>query len=443
MSPSDASAPVIDTKLLRRVSAGALIGTAVEWYDYFIYGLLAALVFNELFFPSLDPVVGTVVSLLTFAVGFVVRPIGSIIFGHLGDRYGRRNMLVATVTIMGLSSGAIGLLPTYHMIGIWAPLLLLLCRIIEGLSVGGEWGGAVLLAVEYAPPKKRAFYGAMPQYGSPVGNIGSSVALALALVLFLPHDQFIAWGWRLPFLLSFILMGIALYIRNKIDETPEFKQLIEQDKEVRFPLMNVVRDSWRRMLIAICASFVGSAPFYLLTTFIVKYGTSSLDLPTNIMLTGTTLGAVLEGVGIFVGGYLGDRYTHWKVVAAAGLLSVLTAFPLMTLVATGQPAFVIIGIAIGIGLLGLSYGPLGPMVSNMFGTDSRYSAVAVSYNLSGAIGGFMPSIALAATSTFASTHWIIGALLALSMLVVAIGGLLGGVAARKDKGMQGKEAEAA
>lgn len=430
MPHSESQIPEIDTQLLRKVSAGALIGTAVEWYDYFIYGLLAALVFNSLFFPSLDPVAGTIVSLLTFAVGFVVRPIGSIIFGHLGDRYGRRNMLVATVTIMGLSSGAIGLLPTYQTIGVWAPILLLLFRIVEGLSVGGEWGGAVLLAVEYAPPKKRAFYGAMPQYGSPVGNIGSS--LALGLVLFLPHDQFLAWGWRLPFLLSFVLMGIALYIRRQIDETPEFKQLIEQDQEIRFPLLNVVRDSWRRMLIAICASFVGSAPFYLLTTFIVKYGTSSLHLPTNVMLTGAMLGAVLEAVGIFIGGYLGDRYTPWKAVAGAGLVSVVTAFPLMSLVATGQPAFVIIGIAIGIGLLGLSYGPLGPMVSNMFGTDSRYSAVAVSYNISGAIGGFMPSIALAATSTFASTHWIIGALLALSMLVVAIGGMLGGVAARND-----------
>lgn len=430
MSTSAAHTPEIDTGLLRRVAAGALIGTAVEWYDYFIYGLLAALVFNDLFFPSLDPAVGTVVALLTFAVGFVVRPIGSIIFGHLGDRYGRRNILVATVVIMGLSSGAIGLLPTYQAIGVWAPILLLLLRIVEGLSVGGEWGGAVLLAVEYAPRKKRAFYGAMPQYGSPVGNLVSSGILAL--VLFLPHDQFMAWGWRLPFLMSFIFMAVALFIRHKIDETPEFKQLLKQDKEVKFPLFEVVRHSWRRMLIAICASFVGSAPFYLLTTFIVNYGTTTLKLPTTVLLTGTMLGAVLEAIGIYIGGQLGDRYAAWKAVAIAGLISVVTAFPLMTLVSTGQPVLVVIGIATGIGLVGLAYGPLGAMIAAMFSTHSRYSAVAVSYNISGAIGGFMPSVALALTATFPATHWVIGALLAFSMLVVAIGGCLGGIAAQHD-----------
>ncbi len=430
MTTESSEPPLIDTAQLRRVSAGSLIGTAIEWYDYFAYGLLAALVFNELFFPSFDPTVGTIVAFLSFAIGFAARPIGSIIFGHLGDRIGRRNTLIATVLVMGISSGGIGLLPTYHTIGVWAPILLVALRIIEGLSVGGEWGGAVLMAVEHAPAKKRAFYGAMPQYGSPLGNLGSSGAVAL--VTLLPHDQLIAWGWRLPFLVSFILMGVALYIRYKVDETPEFTKLIKEDREVKVPLADVIRTSWRRLLIGICASLVGSAPFYLLTTFIVNYGTSTLKLSADIMLAGTMLGAVLEAIAIFVGGQLGDRFTPWKAVGTTGLLSVILAFPLMALVGTGTPLLVIIGVGIGIGLLGLPYGALGSMMANMFSERSRYTAVAVSYNISGAIGGFVPSIALASVAAFGGTIWAAAFLLGLSMLITAIGGFLAGRAAYND-----------
>jgi MFS family permease len=430
MTTESSEPPLIDTAQLRRVSAGSLIGTAIEWYDYFAYGLLAALVFNELFFPSFDPTVGTIVAFLSFAIGFAARPIGSIIFGHLGDRIGRRNTLIATVLVMGISSGGIGLLPTYHTIGVWAPILLVALRIIEGLSVGGEWGGAVLMAVEHAPAKKRAFYGAMPQYGSPLGNLGSSGAVAL--VTLLPHDQLIAWGWRLPFLVSFILMGVALYIRYKVDETPEFTKLIKEDREVKVPLADVIRTSWRRLLIGICASLVGSAPFYLLTTFIVNYGTSTLKLSADIMLAGTMLGAVLEAVAIFVGGQLGDRFTPWKAVGTTGLLSIILAFPLMALVGTGTPLLVIIGVGIGIGLLGLPYGALGSMMANMFSERSRYTAVAVSYNISGAIGGFVPSIALASVAAFGGTIWAAASLLGLSMLITAIGGFLAGRAAYND-----------
>ncbi|GAB3559381.1 MFS transporter [Spelaeicoccus albus] len=420
----------IDTKQLRRVSAGSLIGTAIEWYDYFVYGLLAALVLGKLFFPSSDPAVSTIAAFLSFAIGFAARPVGSIIFGHLGDRIGRRNTLITTVLVMGISSGAIGLLPTYQTIGVWAPILLVTMRIVEGLSVGGEWGGAVLMAVEHAPAKKRAFYGAMPQYGSPVGNLGSSGIVAL--VTLLPRDQFEAWGWRIPFLISFVLMGIALYIRYRVDETPEFKKLLATGREVKVPLFDVIRTSWRRLLVGVCASLVGSAPFYLLTTFIVSYGTNSLHLAADIMLTGTMLGAVLEGIAIFIGGQLGDKFTPWAAVAFTGLLSVVLAFPLMLMVGTGSPVLVIIAVGVGIGLLGLPYGALGSMMAQMFSDRSRYTAVALSYNVSGAIGGFAPSVALAAVSAFGGTLWATATLLAFSMLVTAVGGFMAGRAAGND-----------
>lgn len=429
---ADRSRPgFIDTAQLRRVSAGSLIGTAIEWYDYFVYGLVAALVFNELFFPTFDPKVGTIVAFLSFAIGFLARPLGSIIFGHLGDKIGRRNTLIATVLVMGISSGMIGLLPTYDTIGIWAPILLVVLRIVEGLSVGGEWGGAVLMVVEHAPPEKRAYYGAMPQYGSPIGNLGSSGVVAL--VTLLPHDQFVAWGWRVPFLISFVLMGIALYIRYKVDETPEFRKIIQEDRRVKVPLVHVLRTSWRRVLIGVCASLVGSAPFYLLTTFIVNFGTDTLHLAAGILLTGTMLGAALEGIAIFFGGQLGDRFTPWKTVGVTSLASVVLAFPLMALVGTASPPLVIIGIGIGIGLLGLPYGALGSMMAHMFPDKSRYTAVAVSYNVSGAIGGFAPSVALASVTVFGGTVWATAILLALSMLITAAGGFLAGRATHNDQ----------
>lgn len=429
---ADSSRPgSIDTAQLRRVSAGSLIGTAIEWYDYFVYGLVAALVFNELFFPTFDPKVGTIVAFLSFAIGFLARPLGSIIFGHLGDKIGRRNTLIATVLVMGISSGMIGLLPTYDTIGIWAPILLVVLRIVEGLSVGGEWGGAVLMVVEHAPPEKRAYYGAMPQYGSPIGNLGSSGVVAL--VTLLPHDQFVAWGWRVPFLISFVLMGIALYIRYKVDETPEFRKIIQEDRRVKVPLVHVLRTSWRRVLIGVCASLVGSAPFYLLTTFIVNFGTDTLHLAAGILLTGTMLGAALEGIAIFFGGQLGDRFTPWKTVGVTSLASVVLAFPLMALVGTASPPLVIIGIGIGIGLLGLPYGALGSMMAHMFPDKSRYTAVAVSYNVSGAIGGFAPSVALASVTVFGGTVWATAILLALSMLITAAGGFLAGRATHNDQ----------
>lgn len=429
-SAEDSQPATVDTAQLRRVSAGSLIGTAIEWYDYFVYGLIAALVFNELFFPTFDPTVGTIVAFLSFAIGFLARPLGSIIFGHLGDKIGRRNTLIATVLVMGISSGGIGLLPTYDTIGVWAPILLVVLRIVEGLSVGGEWGGAVLMVVEHAPPEKRAFYGAMPQYGSPVGNLGSSGVVAL--VTLLPHEQFVAWGWRIPFLVSFVLMAVAIYIRVRVDETPEFKKIIKQDRTVKVPLVHVLRTNWRRVLIGVCASLVGSAPFYLLTTFIVNFGTETLQLAAGILLTGTMLGAVLEGVAIFFGGQLGDRFTPWKAVAGTALISVVLAFPLMALVGTASPPLVVIGIGVGIGLLGLPYGALGSMMTNMFSGQSRYTAVAVSYNVAGAIGGFAPSIALASVAVFGGTIWATAVLLALSMLITAAGGLLAGRSAYND-----------
>lgn len=421
----------IDPAQLRRVAAGSMIGTAVEWYDYFVYGLLAALIFNELFFPSFDPVVGTIAAFLTFAIGFVARPIGSVIFGHIGDRIGRRNTLVLTIIIMGVSSGCIGLLPSYDSIGVWAPILLVVLRVIEGLSLGGEWGGAIVLSVEHAPSKKVAFYGAMPQYGSPIGSLTSSAVVAL--VSFLPHDQLATWGWRIPFLLSFVFTAIAIFIRLKVEETPNFKRLVKEDRQVKIPLFDVFKTHWRRVLIGICASLVGSAPFYLLETYTVNYGTETLMLSASVMMMGIMLGAVLEAVGIYVGARLGDKFAPWKVVGVSGVVAAVLAFPLMAFVGTAVPVLVIIGIGVAIGLLGLPYGPLGPMMTNMFADRSRYTAVAVSYNISGAIGGFTPSLALAMVAAFGGSIWVIAFLLAIALLITGLGGFMAGRAERNDQ----------
>ena len=411
----------IDTAELRRVAVSSLIGTAMEWYDYFVYGIVAALVFDRLFFPELSPTAGTVAAFLTFGIGFLARPLGAVLFGHLGDRIGRRNTLVATILLIGISSGAIGLLPTFDSIGIAAPILLAGLRVLQGLSVGGEWGGAVLMAVEHAPAEKRGFYGAMPQYGSPLGTLGSSGAVALAALL--PDAQFEAWGWRLPFLVSFVFVVIALYLRLRVSESPIFKQLRNENRAVRLPVAEVFRSSSLRVMFAVAACLFASGAFYLLTTYIVNYGTRNLGLSDQVMLIGTVLGALLEALAIYAGGRLADTFAPARVVAAGSALSVVLAFPLMAMVATAQPLLVILAVGIAIGLLGLPFGPLGAMMAQMFPEQARYSAVAIAYNIAGMIGGFVPSIAVAVVAASGGAIWAVAALLALIMLISTAGGI--------------------
>lgn len=402
----------------------------MEWYDYFLYGIFSALVFNKLFFPSLDPTAGTIAAFLTFAVGFISRPLGAVLFGHVGDRFGRKTALVATLTVIGLATGLIGLLPGYDTIGIWAPILLAALRFIQGLSAGGEWGGAILLTVEHAPPSRRAFYGALPQLGSPVATLASSGVVAL--VSLLPKEDFLTWGWRIPFLLAFPVLSIAIFLRLRVEESPLFVNFQSESREVKVPIVAAVRQRWGRILIGICAAIFGSGAFFLMTSYAVNYGTTTLELPASLLLIGTILGAVLEAAAIVVAGSLADRYQAWQVSAAGAAVCVAAAVPVTVLIGTGHPAAVVAGVAIGIGLLGLPYGPLGAVLAQMFDEELRYTAVAVSYALASTIGGFVPAIALAMKSGMNGSIWVIAILMAGICTLAVCGSLAAGVAIGRD-----------
>ena len=419
----------IDRRELRRVAFSSLLGTAMEWYDYFLYGLFAALVFNKLFFPNFDPAVGTILSLLSFGVGFIARPIGAAIFGHLGDKIGRKKTLIVTIAVIGASTGCIGLLPTYDAIGLWAPLLLAALRFVQGLSLGGEWGGAVLMAVEHAPRRQRSFYGSMPQLGSPIGTLASSGVVGL--VTLLPKDQFMTWGWRLPFLLSFLMLAIALYIRLRVDESPVFKKLETQKEVVRMPLVELFRRSGGRVAIVVFMSLFASGGFFLMTTFAVNYGTTVLKMASWTLLLATMLGAVIEGILIFVGGMLADRFQPWKIVAWGGAACLVLILPIVSMVGSGNPLLAVAGIALGIGMLGFPYGPIGTLLSQLFSDEYRYSGVAVSYNIAGLIGGFVPSLALVVSTTMHGSVWSIGILLSVIMVMTALGGAVSGSILRR------------
>ncbi|WP_158583587.1 MFS transporter [Salinisphaera sp. Q1T1-3] len=406
----------------RRVAVAAMLGTAIEWYDYFVYGIVAALVFDRLFFPALSPTAGAAAALGSFAVGFIARPAGAVLFGHLGDRIGRRATLVTTIVLIGLSSGAIGLLPSYETIGIAAPILLVVLRLLEGLSVGGEWSGAVLMSVEHAPASSRSLFGAMPQLGSPLGTLMSSGVVAL--VALMPDEAFVAWGWRLPFLLAFPMTAVALYLRLRLDESPAFKRLAAADGEAGMPLLVAVRAAWGRMLAAVAAALMASGAFYLLTVYLVHYGTRTLGVSQQTMLVATLGSAPVEALGIYIGARLGDRFSPGIAVAGGSLLTLVVAWPLMGLVATGQPWAVIAGISLGVGSVGLAYGPLGTLLADAFPVDVRYTAVAVSYNIAGMLGGLVPSLAVATVAAANGAIVAVTILFAGIMAISAIGALI-------------------
>lgn len=427
-----ASRVAADTARLRRVAWTSFMGTAMEWYDYFIYGLFAALVFDELFFPSFDPAVGTVLSLLTFGIGFIARPVGAILFGHLGDRIGRKKTLIVTLLVIGLSTGIIGLLPTFDAIGFAAPILLTTLRFIQGLSLGGEWSGAVLLAVEHAPAKQRAFYGAMPQYGSPAGTLLSSGIVAL--ITLLPEEQLMSWGWRIPFLLSFVFLAVALYMRLRVEESPVYTDVVQvqraqqsQESAVqKLPLVEVFRHAGGRVLIVIIMVLFASGGFFLMTTYAVNFGTGELGMVAWKLLIATMLGAVLEAIGIYVGAKLGDRYGAWKTVAIGGAVALVLVVPIAVMLGSGVEVLVIAAVALGIGMLGVPYGPLGTVLAELFSARYRYSGVAVSYNIGGLIGGFVPSIAAALALQVGSAVLVIPILLGIIMALCTVGAFIAG-----------------
>ena len=368
----------------RRVLIASLAGTTIEFFDFYIYATAAVLVFPKLFFPASDPTSATLQSLATFALAFFARPVGSALFGHFGDRIGRKATLVAALLTMGLSTVAIGLLPTYASIGITAPILLAVCRLGQGLGLGGEWGGAILLATENAPPGKRAWYGMFPQLGAPLGFIGSG-GIFLLLSEFLTEEQFLGFGWRIPFLASSVLVLVGLWVRLKITETPAFARAMENEERVAVPLMTVCRHHAKHLVLGTMIALATFVIFYLLTVFCLSWGTSKLGFTRNQFLVIQMVGVVFFALTIPSSAVLADRRGRRStlMVVTVGIIAFgLALGPLFNGTIAGALAVMIIGFA----LMGMTYGPLGTLLSELFPTAVRYTGASVAFNMAGIFG---------------------------------------------------------
>lgn len=367
----------------RQILLASLAGTTIEFFDFYIYATAAVLVFPKLFFPSTDPTAATLASLATFAIAFVARPIGSALFGHFGDRVGRKTTLVLALSTMGLSTVVIGLLPTYKSIGVLAPLLLALCRFGQGLGLGGEWGGAVLLAIENAPPQKRAWYGMFPQLGAPVGFFLSG-GVFLLLSRALTDQQFFSFGWRLPFLASAVLVGVGLYVRLTITETPVFEESRRRGQQVKVPIFTVVRQHTRALVAGTFLSVATFVLFYLMTVFALSWGTSALGYSRSTFLQMQLADITLFALTIPISALLAERGRKrimlW-VTVSIGVFGLVLA-PLFVAGTTGA----VVMMAIGLALMGLTYGPLGTVISELFPTQVRYTGSSLAFNLAGILG---------------------------------------------------------
>ena len=396
MNPPSTSAAV------RRVVLASFIGTTIVWYDFYLYGTAAALIFDKLFFPNIDPRAGTMAAFATYAVGFFARPLGGIIFGHLGDRVGRRSMLVTTLVMMGVATFLIGLLPTYEQAGALAPVLLVTLRFVQGLGVGGEWGGAVLMAVEHGTAARRGFRASWVQAGVPAGLLLATIVFKLASSM--PEKEFLAWGWRVPFLLGIVLLGIGLFIRLAILESPVFlamkaaqaAQPTDAPTAVPTPLLTALTQYPRSILLACGARFGENASFYIFTVFILTYATKQLGFEKSTILNGVLLGSVAQFIALPLFGALSDHCGRRPIYLGGAIFLVLFAFPFFWLVETRSPAA--LWLAIAIGLVGHSamYGPQAAFFSELFGTNARYSGASLGYQLASPLaGGLAPLIATA------------------------------------------------
>ena len=378
---------------LRQVIVASFIGTTIEWYDFFLYGIAAALVFNRLFFPTLDPFAGTLSAYATYAVGFLARPLGGAIFGHYGDRVGRKSMLVWSLMIMGVATTLIGLLPTYASIGVWAPVLLVLVRFAQGIGVGGEWGGAVLMAVEHSGGRQRGLHGSWAQMGVPAGLLLATGILAL-LSARLTEAAFLGWGWRVPFLLSALLFAVGLFVRTRLLETPAFAEEKAQRGAERAPLIEVFRRHPREILVGMGMRFGQNVVFYIFTVFVYTYNSEALQYPRGTVLNGVALAAALGLVFIPCYAALSDRIGRRPVYLAGALMSLLYAFPFFWLFGQG-PGLVALAIVLGLNLgHDLMYGPQAAYFAELFSTRVRYSGASLIYQLTSAVsGGLAPIIA--------------------------------------------------
>ena len=384
------------TQSVRKVALASFIGTTIEWYDFFLYGTAAALVFDQLFFPDAEPLIGTLLAFSTYAVGFAARPIGGIVFGHFGDRIGRKSMLVLSLLIMGVATFLIGCLPTHASIGVLAPILLVVLRFAQGIGVGGEWGGAVLMSVEHAPPGRRGFFGSWPQMGVPAGLLLSTSVFAIVQGM-TSEAAFLSWGWRVPFLISAVLVGVGLFIRLRIMESPAFQRVKETKTEAPKPIVDVVRKYPREVLVAMGMRVAENGAFYILTVFVLAYGEDELGMSKNTMLTGVIIAAAIGLVTVPLFGHLSDRVGRRPLYLAGAVVTTLWAFPLFGLLGTESPVLIWLAIVVGVNLgHDLMYGPQAAYFAELFGTRVRYSGASLGYQLASVFaGGFAPLIATA------------------------------------------------
>ena len=411
---------VPDTKEVQRVAFASAIGCVIEWYDFFLYGVVAGLVFNKLFFPNQDPFIGMLLAYATFAVGFVARPIGGILFGHFGDRLGRKGMLVLTLLIMGIATFLIGLLPTYSSAGIWAPIFLLVLRVLQGLGIGGEWGGAVLMAIEYAPKERRGFYGSWPQIGVPAGLFLATTVVALLSMI---SDQaFLEWGWRVAFLLSGLLVVVGLYIRLKILETPMFERLKKSQDQARVPFFELWRTHAMKTILGMGCRFIEGVTFNIFGVYSIAYLTTALKLPRTTALIAVSLASLVMVFLIPAFGRMSDTYGRRRIFSLGVLGIALLVYPAFWLMNTREVPLVILAIVVPFGIVyPMVYGPIAAMFSESFSTRVRYTGVSFVYQFSGIFAsGLTPLIAATLLHFDDGQPWLIAGYMVLVSIISLI-----------------------
>lgn len=411
---------------LNQIGMASFIGTTMEWYDFFVYSTAAALVFGSIFFPAEDPLVGTILAFSTLAAGYFARPLGAVLIGHFGDKFGRKRVLVGTLLAMGIATVLMGLLPTYETIGVAAPILLVALRIVQGLAVGGEWSGAVLIAAENAPPHRRTFYASFAQMGSPAGLLLATVVFTV-LQIIVPDDALISWAWRIPFLLAAVLVPIGLIIRLRIDDAPEFKEAARREKAGTVPLVKILVHHWRGLIIGTGAFLGVFAIYYLLTTFVLTYATNTLGMSADVVLPANIVSAVAEGIGIAAGVWLASRLRPRIVTSVSAVILALWSVPAFWLMHFAQPLPLYFAVGVAMFFVGTSYGVLAGEVAKLFSATARYTGIGLNYHLSGALGGGLAPVAatwmLAASGGVSGVVilcLVVGAFMTVSCLLIPV-----------------------